>query len=93
MSLEDYNEKLKDQDGRCANRGCRTEVPGGMGSFHVDHDHVTGKIRQLLCHKCNTVLGLVDEKINSLLGLVEYLQEHNDIKKQTWTTPTFEEVA
>lgn len=44
----------------------------------VDHDHLTGKARALLCHKCNTMLGLADDNPEILRQAIEYLEEHND---------------
>lgn len=55
ITLEHYNHLLSKQNGRCAL--CRTDVPGGRGHFHVDHNHETGKVRGLLCHNCNIGLG------------------------------------
>ena len=39
----------------------------------VDHCHVTKKIRGLLCQKCNTALGLVDESASRLTYMIQYL--------------------
>lgn len=46
------------QDNRCAI--CGTDDPKGRGDFHVDHCHETGRVRGLLCHKCNFRLGIVE---------------------------------
>ncbi len=42
----------------------------------VDHDHHTGKIRQLLCHNCNLGLGNFQDDLNLLTEAVEYLKKH-----------------
>lgn len=39
----------------------------------VDHDHKTGKIRSLLCRRCNAVLGLVKENKDILTNMLSYL--------------------
>jgi hypothetical protein len=39
----------------------------------VDHDHVSGRIRGLLCGRCNTTLGLVGESVTLLLSMAEYV--------------------
>lgn len=41
----------------------------------VDHDHATGKVRKLLCHKCNTLIGLAREDVSILLAAVQYLEK------------------
>lgn len=55
ITLVDYRALLTFQRGRCAL--CDTNEPGGRGQFKVDHDHVTGAVRGLLCHLCNVGLG------------------------------------
>jgi hypothetical protein len=43
---------------------------------HVDHDHVTGKVRGILCFNCNQALGNARDDPRVLIGLVRYLREH-----------------
>lgn len=75
ISLETYQEMLAEQDNRCAI--CKSENPGGKGRLHVDHCHATGKVRGLLCHYCNTMLGLSRESVENLSAAIEYLNKHN----------------
>lgn len=44
--------------------------------MHIDHCHVTGKIRAVLCNKCNTSLGLVNDNQDHLRKLIAYLEAH-----------------
>jgi Recombination endonuclease VII len=43
---------------------------------HIDHCHATGKVRGLLCNRCNTALGLVGDSAELLQKLMEYLNCH-----------------
>lgn len=41
----------------------------------IDHNHVTGKVRGLLCRKCNFALGLVNDDILVLQKMIKYLRQ------------------
>lgn len=68
-----FNEMLATQKRKCAICGnaCKTER-----SLAVDHCHKTGKIRGLLCGKCNVTLGLVDDDVDRLKKMIAYLESH-----------------
>lgn len=70
MSLEDFEALWDQQEGRCA--CCSNELQRDR-TTHVDHCHVTGAIRGLLCHGCNTGMGLLGDDIERLQLAVEYL--------------------
>lgn len=57
-----------------AGEGC--VVCGGNDIMHLDHDHETGKFRDILCHHCNTALGQVGDSIERLEALIAYLRKH-----------------
>ena len=57
MDSGEYEGRLAEQLGTCAI--CH-EGPG-VRRLAVDHDHVTGAVRGLLCCKCNTALGHLRE--------------------------------
>ena len=71
ISLGDYLEMLRGQNGACA-------VCGGGGKLHVDHCHETGRVRGLLCGSCNRALGLLKDDIDSLKKAIDYLQKGSD---------------
>jgi hypothetical protein len=60
-------------------RGCMKLKKGVASSvekrkkLHVDHDHTTNKMRTLLCHNCNSVLGYARENPAILRAGIEYL--------------------
>lgn len=74
ITIEQYEEMLKEQRGMC--RICKIPRPGGKGShFHVDHDHNTKKVRGLLCHHCNTGLGAFKDSFDLLNKAAQYIKE------------------
>ena len=74
ITQQDYDKMIAEQNNQCAI--CKTTDPGGRHKsnyFVVDHCHTTGKVRKLLCHNCNTALGLVGDNISTLQTMIEYL--------------------
>jgi hypothetical protein len=43
----------------------------------IDHDHRTGKIRGLLCMKCNRGMGYLNDDINLLQKAIEHLKNNS----------------
>lgn len=72
MSIEEYEQKLKDQNGKCAI--CKQESEHRL---NIDHSHETGKIRDLLCRNCNYALGHAKDDINILKEMINYLDKHH----------------
>ena len=74
ITLDDYNNMLDKQGGGCGI--CGSETAGNRTKyFAVDHCHETGKVRGLLCTKCNRGLGLFNDNPKHLLNAVNYLKE------------------
>lgn len=71
ITLIEFNHRLAEQDGRCANPGCRTNTP--KHGWHLDHDHLTGQIRGILCSECNRLLGCAEDSVAILLGAANYV--------------------
>ena len=80
ITLEQYDEMLSAQEGKCAI--CRKQETvqqrGKLFLLSVDHNHQTGKVRALLCSKCNRALGFFDEKPRRLLNAAIYLLTHEE---------------
>lgn len=77
LTKEDYDALLEGQNGGCAICGCPPARRKKQRSdlFHVDHDHVTGKVRGLLCFNCNGGLGQFKDDAERLRRAVAYLEE------------------
>lgn len=74
LSRQEYLALLAAQGGRCAI--CGTTEPGGRWGtgFPLDHDHVTGKTRGILCTRCNRLLGMMGDDPALLRAAAEYLE-------------------
>lgn len=82
MTLDDYEKKFNDQNGVCDICG-RPEVSidkrnKTVRALAVDHCHKTGKVRALLCQKCNTALGKFNDDPQLLRKAAEYLEKHQE---------------
>lgn len=70
---EEFDTMYSEQEGKC--RICSIDIPLRGRETHIDHDHVTGKIRGLLCRSCNLGLGFFKDNIELMEKAVEYLKE------------------
>lgn len=71
ITVDEYNRIFEEQGGVCAT--CGKPEKSKHGYLCVDHDHKTGKVRGLLCHRCNAALGQVYDNVSILRKLIEYL--------------------
>lgn len=58
ITPEEYLEMIKLQDNKC--KLCFKSPPTSRRPLVVDHNHVTGKVRGLLCYGCNRLMVLID---------------------------------
>ncbi len=75
LTLEDYDCMLEKQNGGCAI--CGTTNTGKHKNFSIDHNHTTGKIRQLLCNRCNWLVGVAEGKKELLNSAGHYIERHS----------------
>ena len=61
--------------GECQNPACRSKDR----RLCIDHNHDTEKPRGLLCHNCNTALGLLGDNTQVILGLSQYLAQREPL--------------
>lgn len=81
LTTDDYDAMLAAQSGLCA-VCCAPErivhpATKRPQPLCVDHDHRTGHTRGLLCSRCNSTLGYVDDNILILHAMIAYLENHN----------------
>lgn len=69
MSNADYDAIFESQGGLCAI--CKTTEDVRL---HIDHDHITGSVRGLLCGKCNRALGMMQDSPEIAMAASVYLQ-------------------
>lgn len=79
ITPEKYQLILDGQGRRCAI--CYTTSPspvrGGHRTWHIDHDHVTGSVRGILCGPCNTAIGLMRDDTERLARAIGYLNKNS----------------
>lgn len=76
LTVEKFEEMAVSQGGRCAICLNSPAARGRWGVFYVDHDHETGKVRGLLCAKCNLALGQFEDNKDYLSMAIDYLVKH-----------------
>lgn len=77
ITKDEYDDLHKTQNGKCKICDQKETTPGRNGKLRplaVDHCHSTGVVRGLLCAKCNTGLGLLNESVFILEKAIEYLK-------------------
>lgn len=79
ISGEEYAQMIKDQSNLCAicnkpeTAGSRY---GGIRALAIDHHHESGRVRGLLCNKCNSAIGLLYEDTELFRKAIEYLTKN-----------------
>ncbi len=77
MTLDEWNKLFQEQNGRCAI--CNIHQSELHWGLCVDHNHNTGHIRGLVCHKCNDGIGRLraDEGIYILKQAIKYIKKRD----------------
>lgn len=75
ITVDDYNKMFTEQKGCCAICGKHQIEDTTSKSFLcVDHNHITGEVRALLCDSCNMGLGKFYDNKETLQKALEYLE-------------------
>lgn len=74
ITKEQFYQKLSEQQGACSI--CRITPIGDVWKvYHVDHNHLTGQVRGLLCGHCNRGLGQFKDSITAIKNASQYLEK------------------
>ncbi|MEU3476467.1 endonuclease VII domain-containing protein [Rhodococcus sp. NPDC006774] len=71
ITADQYDGMVVAQDGKCA--ACNETA-----KLVVDHCHKSGKVRALLCDRCNRLLGVADDRIELLQAAIAFLGVHKE---------------
>lgn len=73
ITPDHYAALLEKQESRCAICGSAHKSNARKDSLAVDHCHASGAVRGLLCHRCNTAIGLLKDDVTILEAARAYL--------------------
>jgi hypothetical protein len=73
ISGDEHKRMIKRANGSC--EICALK-PSNPLTLHIDHDHRTGKVRGVLCGRCNTGIGQFLDSEDRLMNAIRYLQRH-----------------
>lgn len=84
IELEEYENLLEKQNYKCKICGGfeTALLKGKIRKLSVDHDHKTGKIRGILCHSCNNILGRAKDNPLVLVSCIKYLKENKEVERE-----------
>lgn len=75
LTVEEFRELEIEQNYKCACCGISKEQTQ-QTELYVDHDHLTGEIRGLLCLQCNTGIGILGDNLEGVQKAYDYLFRH-----------------
>lgn len=75
ITEEQHLQMYKDQVDKC--KICERHKSEFFDRLVIDHCHTSGKVRELLCTRCNLMLGMATDNINILKIAINYLKEHS----------------
>ena len=84
LEPEDYDRMFVEQGGVCAickQPETRRHRDGTPWNMPIDHDHVTGEVRGLLCGSCNSGIANFRDSTERLAAAIDYLNQHVQKRK------------
>lgn len=84
VDLDHVLKMYEEQEGKC--KICKTEgfklSPNADNNLVVDHCHINGGVRGMLCHNCNRALGLLKDNKEYLKRCIEYIKDYEKTLKR-----------
>ena len=74
ITKEDYNIMFNEQNGCC--KICSKHQSELSATLAVDHNHLTGDVRGLLCGSCNRGIGLLQDDVGLLKAAIKYIEDN-----------------
>lgn len=73
LTVDDLERMIMSQGNKCDI--CAKQFSEKV-KMNIDHCHTTGKVRSLLCSRCNTAIGLVFENVEIMNSMINYIKSH-----------------
>jgi len=80
LTFEKFQEMIFYQEGKCTICGRHQDEIAGKHPLVVDHDHANGKVRALVCNRCNTLVGYIENHGGLLDKARAYIERHKTIR-------------
>lgn len=77
ITVDAYEAMIAAANGHCPACDIHFETKKGPNCAVVDHCHDTGKVRGVLCNRCNAALGMMKDSEKVILGVLKYLRGAN----------------
>lgn len=74
LSEYDLQNMYNNQNGECKICNVKYDNVSKHNALYIDHCHITGKVRGLLCGKCNRLLGVWNDNVDILKSAINYLK-------------------
>lgn len=74
LEIRDIEQLLASQGGRCAI--CSQPLIFPARDTCIDHDHETGRLRGILCRKCNSGIGFLRDSVETVRSAAAYLERN-----------------
>lgn len=79
LTADQFDALMLAQDGKCAI--CRRLPSEKKKTLHIDHDHVSGRVRGLLCHECNLAVGKMHDDPALFRAAAVYLDQASRVDR------------